>query len=166
MVEAMYSSCYNCPIYFDYYDISFTLNAISKASWSLFSEKNHPGIKHSYDIWHAAKNIGKKVNKVTIKKQIWAAAWQNQQNDVHPSKTGISLGHPPSLIRVFAVHMKKHWTLNYLLSAQWRLWSDWADAQADQSSLGPHVILLVLSWGGSYVSQAAVKTHWQSNLHY
>ena len=27
-------------------------------------------------------------------------------------------GHPPSLIRVFAVRMKKRWTLNYLLSAQ------------------------------------------------
>ena len=44
-------------------------------------------------------------------------------------------GHPPSLIwsRVFAVRMKKHFALNYLLSAQWRLWSDWA----------------VLSWGNS-----------------
>ena len=26
--------------------------------------------------------------------------------------------HPPSLIRVFAVRMKKHWALNYLLNAQ------------------------------------------------
>ena len=41
--------------------------------------------------------------------------------------------HSPSLIRIFAVSMKKHWALNYLLSAQWRLWSDWADAQADLS---------------------------------
>ena len=47
---------------------------------------------------------------------------------VHPAKT-----HLPSLIRVFAVCMKKHWALNYLLSVQWRLWSDWADAQADLS---------------------------------
>ena len=42
----------------------------------------------------------------------------------------------PSLIRVFAVRMKKPWVLNYPLSAQWRLWSDWADAQADLSLLG------------------------------
>ena len=35
------------------------------------------------------------------------------------------------LIRVFAVRMNQHWVLNYLLSAQGRLWSDWADAQAD-----------------------------------
>ena len=40
-------------------------------------------------------------------------------------------GHPPSLIRVFTVCMTKAWVLNYPLSAQWRLWSDWADAQPD-----------------------------------
>ena len=60
-------------------------------------------------------------------------------------------GHLPSLIRVFAVHMKKAWVLSYPLSTQWRLWSDWADAQAvypvwSESSLGAHAILLVLSY--------------------
>ena len=34
--------------------------------------------------------------------------------------------HPLSLIRVFAVRMKKAGILSYLLSAQRRLWSDWA----------------------------------------
>ena len=53
-----------------------------------------------------------------------------------PSEDSDQPGHPPSLIRVFAVHMKKHWALSYLLIAQRRLWSDWADAQADLSSLG------------------------------
>ena len=48
-----------------------------------------------------------------------------------PSKDSDQPGHPPSLIRVFAVRMKKAWILSYLLSAQQRLWSDWADAQAD-----------------------------------
>ena len=50
-------------------------------------------------------------------------------------------GHPPSLIRVFVVCMKKHWVLSYPLSAQWRYWSE--------SSLGTQFILLVLSCGGS-----------------
>ena len=57
---------------------------------------------------------------------------------VRPAKTQISL------IRVFAVHMKKAWVLTDPLSGQRRLWSDWADAQSDQSlrclyeeSLGP-----------------------------
>ena len=51
---------------------------------------------------------------------------------LHPAKTHISLGICP-VWSVFAVRMKKLWALNYLLSAQWRLWSDWADAQADLS---------------------------------
>ena len=46
--------------------------------------------------------------------------------------------HPPSLIRVFAVRMKKLWVLSYPLSAQRRLWSDWADAQADLSLRWAH----------------------------
>ena len=44
-----------------------------------------------------------------------------------PSEDSDHPGHPPSLIRVFAVRMKKHWVLSYPLSAQQRLWSDWAD---------------------------------------
>ena len=68
-----------------------------------------------------------------------------------PSEDSDQPGHLPSLIRVFAVHMKKAWVLryplspqrrlavhmkkarvlSYPLSAQRRLWSDWADAQAD-----------------------------------
>ena len=39
--------------------------------------------------------------------------------------SGLS-GHPPSLIKVFAVCMRKHWVLSYPLSGQRRLWSDWA----------------------------------------
>ena len=56
-----------------------------------------------------------------------------------PSEDSDQPGHPPSLIRVFAVRMKKHWALTYLLSAQWRLWSDWADAQADLSPSWAHM---------------------------
>ena len=50
-----------------------------------------------------------------------------------PSNDSDQPGHPPSLIRVFNVPTKKAWVLNYPLSAQQRLWSDWADAQADLS---------------------------------
>ena len=58
---------------------------------------------------------------------IWAATWQNQQNECTPSEDSDQPGHPPSPNRVFAVRMKKAWVLNYPLSAQRRLWSDWAD---------------------------------------
>ena len=37
-------------------------------------------------------------------KYIWAASWQNQQNDCAPSEDSDQPGHLPSLIRVFAVH--------------------------------------------------------------
>ena len=48
-----------------------------------------------------------------------------------PSKDSDQPGHPPSLIRVFAVRMKKAWVLSYPLSAQQILWSDWAVSQTD-----------------------------------
>ena len=44
-----------------------------------------------------------------------------------------SAWHPPSLIKVLAVRTKKAWVLSYPLNAQRRLWSDWADAQAELS---------------------------------
>ena len=55
-----------------------------------------------------------------------------------PSEDSDQPGHPPCLIRVFAVRMKKAWVLSYPLSAQQRLWSDWVDAQADLSLCWAH----------------------------
>ena len=55
-----------------------------------------------------------------------------------PSEDSDQPGHPPSLIRVFAVCMKKAWILSYPLSAQRRLWPDCADAQADLSLRRAH----------------------------
>ena len=72
-------------------------------------------------------------NQVSLHINIWAATWQNQQCGCAPSKDSDQPGHPPSLIRVFAVRMKKPRVLSYPLSAQRRHWSDWADAQADLS---------------------------------
>ena len=56
-----------------------------------------------------------------------------------PSEDSDQPGHLPSLIRVFTVHMKKAWILSYPLSAQRRLWSDWADAQADLTLCWAHM---------------------------
>ena len=42
---------------------------------------------------------------------MWASTWQNQQSDCAPSEDSDQPGHPPSLIRVFAVRMKKAWVL-------------------------------------------------------
>ena len=48
--------------------------------------------------------------------KIWAATWQNQQNECAPNEDSDLPGHPPSLISVFAVRMKKAWVLSYPLS--------------------------------------------------
>ena len=68
----------------------------------------------------------------------WAATWQNQQNDCAPSEDSDQPGYPPSLIRIFTVRMKKAWVLSYPFSTQRRLWSDWANAQADLSLCWAH----------------------------
>ena len=57
-------------------------------------------------------------------------------------------GHPPSLMRVFAVSMKKHWVLSYPLSAQQRLWSVWVDAGWSVFA-GPTCQFVGLSCGSS-----------------
>ena len=91
---------------------------------------------------------------------IWAASWQNEQNDCAPSEGSIQPGHPPSLIRVFAC-------------AQW-VAKDPSFLHADseysyQTGQMPRLIWVfagrtchfVVSWGGSFYkvigSQLAVK---------
>ena len=69
---------------------------------------------------------------------IWAATWQNQQSECASSEDSDQPGHPPSLIRVFALRMKKAWDLSYPFSAKRRISSDWADAQTDLSLRWAH----------------------------
>ena len=74
--------------------------------------------------------------------------------------------HPPSLIRVFAGGSKDSQGLKASSCGHRRLWSDWADSQADLSLRWAHVILLVLSYGGSFTF-TVVYYHFfpvQSNL--
>ena len=70
---------------------------------------------------------------LSLYKKKKATSRQNQQCICAPREDSDQPGHLPNLIRVFAVCMKKAWVLSYLFNAQWRLWSDWADAQADLS---------------------------------
>ena len=86
-----------------------------------------------------------KINKMTLR----------------PAKTQISLGIRPVGWTVFTVRMKKAWVLNYPLSAQQRLWSDWADAQADLSLrwVHSHFVGFVMSWLTSLSKQW--KDVWQ-----
>ena len=58
---------------------------------------------------------------------IWAASWQTEQYGMCTQRSLVS-----------AVRMKKTWILSYPFSAHRRLWSDWADAQADLSLRWAH----------------------------
>ena len=49
---------------------------------------------------------------------IWAASWQNQQIECVPSEDSDQPGHPPGLIRVLAVRMKKARVLSYKMSVR------------------------------------------------
>ena len=96
----------------------------------------------------------------------WAATWQNNV-DVRPAKTD-QPGYLSSLIRVFAVRMKKAWVLSFPLSTRRRLWSDCADVQAARMPswvfAGRTLILLVLSCRGSYLY--TFRTHASFTLTY
>ena len=67
----------------------------------------------------------------------------SEQNLSHlttkPTKWPLCPAKTTRLIRVFAVRMKKHGVFSYPLSSQWRLWPDWADAQADLSLRWAHI---------------------------
>ena len=111
--------------------------------------------RQSYN-WHFACQQIKFHSPVSTVEEVcalhkWAATWQNQQSEWAPSEDSEHPGHPSSLIRVFAVRMKKHWVLSYPLSPQRRFWSDWADAQADLSLRWTHTHFVGLSCRGSSI---------------
>ena len=56
-----------------------------------------------------------------------------------PNEDSDQLAHSRSLIRVFVVRMKKVWILGYPKCAQWRFWSDCANAQADLNLRWAHM---------------------------
>ena len=78
------------------------------------------------------------IYSLPCKQTIWAATWQNQQKGCVRNEDSDQPGHPPSLIRVFAVRMKKAWVLSYLLSAQRRLMRLGGCQGWSESSLGAH----------------------------
>ena len=75
-----------------------------------------------------------------------------------PSEYSDQPEHPPSLIRVFAVGVKKAWSLATLWrTAKTLIRLGWCPGWSE-SSLGAQVILLVLSCGSSYMSHVKTKS--------
>ena len=87
------------------------------------------------------------VGKSYAKEQIWATSWQNQQNGCASNEHSDQPGHLPSLISLRCLHEESLGSSNPL-SAQGRLWSDWADAQADPSFRWAHThfVGFVMLW--------------------
>ena len=83
----------------------------------------------------------------------WAAQWQNQQNSICAQRRLRSAWASTQSDQSSQSAWRKLGSLasSYPLNAQRRLLSDWADAQTDLSLGWGTVILLVLSWGGSYI---------------
>ena len=81
-----------------------------------------------------------------------------------PSEDSDQLGHPPSLIRVFAVHMKKARVLSYPLRAQRILWLDWVDAKPDPCLrwVHNHFVGFVVMWLKCYLCLRNLK-NWQND---
>ena len=60
------------------------------------------------------------LNNMNLNHRTWATAAPHDKTNkmtCAPSEDSDQPGHPPSLIRVSTVRMKKHWALNYLLSS-------------------------------------------------
>ena len=68
----------------------------------------------------------------------WAATWQSQQSDCAPSERSRSAWASAQSDQSVCCPREKAWVLSFPLSAQRRLWSDWADAQADLSLRWAH----------------------------
>ena len=79
---------------------------------------------------------------------IWAVTWQNQQFGCAPNEDSDQPGHPPSLIRAFAVRSMGRLGVKLSSCGQRRLWLDWADAQADLRLrwVHTHFVGFIMSW--------------------
>ena len=126
----------------------FSLFSLKK--WTYLEARNSSKMQIQQTRFHWVCSRAAVVNAILLMSpsiwNIWAASWQNQQNDCAPSEDSDQSGHPPSLIRVFAVRedsdqsgIRPVWS-EVSLSAQWiakdtsfiscgqrRLWSDWVD---------------------------------------
>ena len=130
-------------------------SAVSSSFWKDKNVHNHVWNTLKLSLWlsklswHFSQKAFRQ--KLEQKKFLPANSFPRYQNDNHllqmsrrmtkptkwhvcPAKTQISLGTRP----VFAVRMKKHWALNYPLSAQWRLIRLGGCPGWSVSSLGTH----------------------------
>ena len=112
----VWSFLYNSTVCFQFF-VQFKALTFLGRMWN--STVSDPGHCYFINFTHPIVSL-----VVNIEVNIWATSWQNQQCGCAPSEDSDQPGHPPSLIRVSAVRMKKAWVLSYPLSAQRILWSE------------------------------------------
>ena len=127
-------------------------------------ESPRQGYSNAYQQQMFYGELWKMISKLSSDTHLikWAASWQNQHDDLCAQRrlrSAWAFAQSESAWRNIkssaiqwarckdsdqtgricrAVRMKKHWVLSYPLSALQRLWSDWADAQADLSLRWAH----------------------------
>ena len=79
----------------------------------------------------------------------WAATWQNQQSDCASSEDSDKPRHPPSLIRVFAVRIKKAWILKLA-------------THSAHSEAHTHFVGFVMSWLKCSLAWEIMLPYWQT----
>ena len=99
-------------------------------------------------LWALPDRIAKEIPMIKVRIEFLYLKWIEYE-----------LPHPPSLIRVFAVRLKKPWVQSYPLSTQRRLQSDYVDAQAD---LSLHWVHRSFCW---FCRLAAHMSDWGYVLH-
>ena len=89
---------------------------------------------------------------------IWAASRKTNKKACASIKDSDQPGHPPRLIRVFAVCLKKHWALSFPNERTAKTLIRLGGCPGWSVFAWCTVILLVLSWGGSYTVQQNAKS--------
>ena len=91
----------------------------------------------------------------------WAASCQNQQNGMCAQRRLRPVWASAQSDQSLHCPHEESWVLSYPLSAQRRLWSDWAMPWLIWVFAGRAVILLVLTWDGSMIE--LLKSTWNQN---
>ena len=130
------------------------LNSFFNLLWNLNHEWNHILLEYGVRMWVVLTEIFTFQSLLSSHDShyIWAASWQNQQNDVGPAKTQTGLGIHP-VWSESAVHSMGSRGAKASSCGQQRLIRLGRCPGWSESSLAAQVILLVLSCSVSYWSE-------------
>ena len=125
----------------------FSSSAVTKIAFTIGGHKfhGHP-MQQTWSYLETLMRVN--MSRDMTKPTKWLCALRRLRSAWASAQSADQPGHPPSLIRVFAVRMKKAWVLSYPQSAQRRLGLDWANSKVDPSLRWAHThfVGFVMSW--------------------